>query len=698
MKKKYLEFVLIITLLTPILSFSISKPFNQPHTEYSEVSINQVVPPAEPGPFIYGTSSIPPKLDPLDSWAKSLEIIIDQVAETLFTYDLSHPSLLITPLLATGYDLEPTEKLNYTIYLRQGVTFHDGSEFNSTVAKWNFDRMEYWWNFTGSLPGFEQIGEVYPIFHWEDEILPIWNRTEIVDENTIKFVLNKPHSGFIHYLTRFNTALLSMESTPFLSLLTLGSDQIIGTGPFVFDYYIASIETRFYAFENYWRGKAQIEEIIFVYIFDKVTLNNAMLAGQLDFLGNPLPSLLDAFKAIPGLNVIDDGKTNSVIRYLAFNNNTLDTLAIRKALSYAINYTKNIDALRGGTSNRLKSPIPPGIAFSNDTFNYPSLNITKARQFMQNLGHGTSLDPNYPGSNETEWDALADAGPYNFSMWTMGTGDSYRNNLFDLCNETFRKIGINLYQEEIDWVSFITTPNLVDMWALGFGADYNDPSNYVNFLFSNKSKGNFMGTNDSYLQNLIELGPEEHDPTLREAIYDEIQRYLVEDLMPMAWLDVAKIYSVYKNELTGFSQNVMQRPFFYEYEWDPYNYEFTMTSPGDVTFTKDSTGNTVSWTMTANNVNNPHYEIYINNSLDTSNSWQSTVPVVIDLDAQSVDSYAYVIVGYNGAYVLFDLVIVTVEEGAVAGEIPGYSIFFIIGISFILTTYIYKKQRKKLQL
>ncbi|MFX1454633.1 MAG: ABC transporter substrate-binding protein [Promethearchaeota archaeon] len=691
MNKNNLELLLIIFLVIPIVAISSNIPLNNPQIGHTRLYINQVAPPAEPSPLIVGVEDGPLRIDPVSDWSKNLEIIVDQVAETLFTYDLSDPNMQLTPLLATGYDLEPTQKLNYTIYLRSGITFHDSSEFNSTVAKWNFDRMEYWWNFTGSLPGYETIGMPYVIFYWEDELLPMWNRTEIVDDNTIKIILNKPNSAFIHLLTRYNTAMLSMESTPFYNLLTWGTDPIIGTGPFVFDYHIPYTETKFYAFDNYWRTTAQIEELIFDHDSSSI-LNIRMVAHDIDFLADPISSYLNVFKADPALNVIDDDKTSSIIRYLGFNTNNINT-PIRKALSYAIDYSEYVDILRGGDSIRLKSPIPAGIQFSNFSFDYPTLNITKARMLMQSIGHGTLLDPTYPGTNETAWDGLADTGTYNFSMWTMGSGDSNRNNIFDLCFPTFRNIGINIYQKELDWGIFLANPSLVDMHALGFGADYNDPANYINYLFSNVSTGNYVLLNDPYLQNLIENGKIEHNSLLREGIYDEIQRYLVEDAMPMAWLDTPKMYHVFNNNLTGFSQNVMKRMFFYDYEWDPYNYEFTLTHPADVSFTKGSTGNTITWTITATNTNNPHYYIHINNSLDTSNSWQSAVPVIINLDALSAGAYFYTIEAHNGYYILTDSVIVTVEGGGVG--IPGYSMFIIIGITIILTPAIYKNLRKK---
>jgi len=644
MKKKIITSILILFLLLPLISISTKTVNNRSHAVNTEV-LTSLIP--SPSPFIYGSDRTPVVLDPVDCWDSYSKILIDQVAETLFTYNFSDPSLPLIPLLATGYDLEPTEKLNFTIYLRQGVIFHDGSEFNSTVAKWNFDRMEYWWNFTGLLPDYEFPGYSQAVYYWEDGILPVWNRTEILDAYTIKFVLNKPHVGFIHLLTYVGSAMLSMKSTPFYSMLVLGTDQIIGTGPYVFDYYIPNTQTNFHAFENYWREEANIEELVYVYYpNDQFTLNMAMLTHDIDFISSVDTGLLDTFKADPVLNTIDNGNTSSGLRYITFNHNTLNNLT-RKALSYAINYTDVIERILDETVVRLKSPLPAGMLYSNDSFDYPYFNITKARQFMQNIGHGVTLDPNYPGLNETEWELLADTGTYNFSMWAHTLGGFY-DHLFDSCKANFRIIGINIFKKQSYTSTLLANleadPNWLDIWPLGWMSDYNDPSNNINFMLSTSpANGN---VNDTYLQNLMDLGLQEFDPVVREGIYDEIQRYVVEELMPKAWLCVPKMYHVHHVDLTGFTQNFLNVIHFYDYKWKD-SYSMSISSSGDTSFIKGSTGNNLTWTITSNNITNPQYDIYINDFLDDSDIWQNNTPIVVDLDGLPVGTYEFKIKAYN---------------------------------------------------
>ena len=70
----------------------------------------------------------PPTLDPMVSTADLVGIITQHFFETLFTFDKNWK---VTPLLAEGMpDISPDGKV-YTIKLRQGVAFHDGSPMTS---------------------------------------------------------------------------------------------------------------------------------------------------------------------------------------------------------------------------------------------------------------------------------------------------------------------------------------------------------------------------------------------------------------------------------------------------------------------------------------------------------------------------------------------------------------------------------------
>jgi len=104
------------------------------------------------------------------------------------------PYFEYTPVLATGYTVEeywPSEENSFgwnntggfrviNITLRENVIFHDGSEWNATVAKWNIDRA---YVLTGNLTGSEGAGHkdimghmtYKPGINYKDFFTPSWN-------------------------------------------------------------------------------------------------------------------------------------------------------------------------------------------------------------------------------------------------------------------------------------------------------------------------------------------------------------------------------------------------------------------------------------------------------------------------------------------------------------------------------------------
>jgi peptide/nickel transport system substrate-binding protein len=648
MKKKIYLIILVLMIFIPTLTF----PMKIPQPEARSES-NEIVPKASSSsiPLIYGTTRDIYTLDPVDCWDPYTPKVLDQVVETLFTYNYSDPDLPLIPLLATGVSDISAGGLNYTIDLRDNATFHDGTEFNATAAKWNFDRMEYWWNFSGALPSMESIGTPYEIFHFEDGETPIWNRTEIVSDYSIKFVLNAPFIPFLDILTYTAAAIVSPTSHGWDITSPISPVQLpIGTGPFVMDSHIYNNKTEFHAFENYWRETANISELIFYYYDNSMALANYLLEGRVHFIDQIYQNSLPTLVADPDITVIDEGKPDSTIRYFVFNNNIVNQ-TMRQALSYAINYSYLIKELWADAVVRLKSPVPEGIRYSNYG-SYPNFNITLARMIMQSLGFGVGLNATYPGPDDVAWQSASFA---SYKFWVYAPSSTY-NIMYSLCRDWFDLIGITLNAEYTEWDYFLNQwtidPDWIDMWLFGWMYDYNDPSNAINYLFSNATSELYWAmygqVNDSYLQNLMDQGLTETNPVVREATYYEIQRYLLEDLMPYAWLYNNKLYHAHHVALTGFTQNIFNRYRFYDYNWEPpFTFDIEILSSGDISFIKGTTGNIINWTMSSDALINTTYNIYVNNILNTTGSWDIDVPVIINLDDLAAGIYEYKIEVFN---------------------------------------------------
>lgn len=97
--------------------------------------------------YVYESIGNPRWFDPHIAYDSRSGEIIDQAYETLYTYPWGtgerggHPVVDFSiPLLAAGPPTISENGTVYTIELRQGVTFADGTSFNASAAVWNFKR------------------------------------------------------------------------------------------------------------------------------------------------------------------------------------------------------------------------------------------------------------------------------------------------------------------------------------------------------------------------------------------------------------------------------------------------------------------------------------------------------------------------------------------------------------------------------
>ncbi|MFX0105332.1 MAG: ABC transporter substrate-binding protein, partial [Candidatus Hodarchaeota archaeon] len=166
--------------------------------------------------FIVGVRVGPDEIDPQNTYEfaqNSCEYdVIQQVCEGLYGYNYSDPEMAIIPYLATSDGTWSFDGLNYTVPLRSGVTFHDGTVFNAHAVKFTFDRLSYLMNVTGTLPGGMSKSIIASFYEFSDGT-PIINRTEVINTYTIKFILNAPYAPLQALLCFSGSYILSPVST-----------------------------------------------------------------------------------------------------------------------------------------------------------------------------------------------------------------------------------------------------------------------------------------------------------------------------------------------------------------------------------------------------------------------------------------------------------------------------------------------------
>src|SRR5690606_25537011 len=89
------------------------------------------------GTLVAALADDPPDLDPHFTAANASRTVLHNVFATLVDVD---ENLNIVPELAHSWEVSE-DGMTYIFYLRDDVTFHDGTPFNAEAAKFNFDRM-----------------------------------------------------------------------------------------------------------------------------------------------------------------------------------------------------------------------------------------------------------------------------------------------------------------------------------------------------------------------------------------------------------------------------------------------------------------------------------------------------------------------------------------------------------------------------
>jgi len=484
-------------------------------------------PPVTGVSYVRSTSSGPATLELTDSWDTASNDVLEQVIETLFHYDLTQVSMPRINVLAHSAWWEDTTTLH--IQLKEGILFHDGTDFNAAAAKWNLDRLQYLVNATGTNTG--EVAHTQSLWMFPDGVTPIMNTITTVGTHNLTITLNGPYATFLNTLTYINSGMISPtahagDATSFISL----SGKPIGTGPFTYDKLIPNVECRLQRWEQYWRGPANFPTVIYAIYSDATTAHNAFLGYTLD--ANPMASdqNLLLYEADPKLHVERSPVPSLVYQYMGFNNEKYNK-TWRKAMSWAFNYTYVIDELRLGNAYRAVGAISPGFG---DAYNAsvtafaPTYDLAAARAVMQSMGFGVGF------TQDSDWTTVADgSSPFLSVPNTYNTGNVFREDMLVATTAWYKLIGIHVEDDGVTWSEYLNylfdDYDHLGIFTIGWAPDYLDPYNMLDPLFNPMSSSNSGQVNDTWLNTKMAAALAETDDTARNIIYKDIQSYMARE-------------------------------------------------------------------------------------------------------------------------------------------------------------------------
>ena len=239
----------------------------------------------------------PKSLDPHAVTAVNDFRILMNVYDGLVRYQ--DGALEVAPGLAESWEVSDDGK-TYTFNLRQGIKFHDGSEFNADAVKFNFDRMlveDHPYHDTGPFPlsfFFSAIKE-----------------TVAVDAHTIQFKLDAPYAPLLSNLA-YPTGLIVSPT----AVETHGKDvgrNPSGTGPYQFKEWVSNQHVIVERNADYWDGAPTMETVVFRPITDANTRVAEMLSGGVDLMVEVPPDSLQQFTGNDQFAVYEQSRAASMV-------------------------------------------------------------------------------------------------------------------------------------------------------------------------------------------------------------------------------------------------------------------------------------------------------------------------------------------------------------------------------------------------
>jgi len=413
----------------------------------------------------------------------------------------------VEPGLAERWEISD-DGLEYTLYLRQGVKFHDGTDFNADAVKFNIDRqidVDHPFHNTGQF--------AYAEFTWG-----MVDRVEVVDPYTVKFVLKDKFAPFLNHLAMHPAAMASPAAVE-----KYGMDfsiNPVGTGPFKFVRWTPGVEVVLEKNPDYWRGAPLLDQIIYRPIIEDQSRLTELESGGVNFMVNVPPDDLARIKGESQYTVAEQPGMHTW--WVAFNHTKepFNNKLVRQAMNYAINKQAIVDNILKGTGKLAVNPLPPVVWSYTDDIQTYEYNPEKAKELLAEAGYPDGFTCDF-------W--LPESGSGMQQPVVMGTA----------MQADLKAVGIDCTIQTFEWGTYlekvIVPPDQAefDLMEMSWIGDNGDPDNFLYILLSGEQfppNGYNMGFyKNEEVDKLLAEARVTLDKAKRTELYVQAQKLIAED-------------------------------------------------------------------------------------------------------------------------------------------------------------------------
>lgn len=457
----------------------------------------------------------PPHLDPTSTAAEATaEVVLGNVFEGLTEINRKGE---VKPLLAESWKISRDGRL-YIFDLKKGVKFHNGVPFNADSVRFSLMRARAEESLNSRRDIFARIEEV-----------------NVINEHQVEVLLREPFGEFLFYLGTADAVMVSMTSAE-------RNKQVpIGTGPYAFLKWVKGHHIELVANPGYWRGKPEIQKVVYRFINDASIQVAYLLSGDIDCVPNmSSPEVLPRLKKDPNF-VIKYGSTEGET-IMAMNNQRgpLQNKLVRQAISHAVNKMDIINAVYNGSAKPIGSHFSP---------NHPAY-IDLSQQY--------AFDP------EKAKSLLKEAGfEDGFTLTLRIPPLAYAQKSSEVIAYQLKQVGIKLLIESVDWSTWLERVYRQTDYDLTI-VSHTEPLDINNYA---RPKYYYNHQNED-LKSLLKDLTKETSEAERFAMYKTAQKMIADDAINVFLFQLPKV-GVWHKKLKGPWQNspITKHPVF-EMRWE----------------------------------------------------------------------------------------------------------------------------------
>lgn len=446
--------------------------------------------------------------------------------DSLVNFDLTSadkPSGLI-PGLAESWEVNKDDPTKWTFKLRQGVKFHDGSEFNADAVIFNIERL-----FNDKAPQYS--ARMVSLVNFR---LPAYKSVKKIDDYTVEFETKAPDAFWpyqICYVMFASPAQWEATGKDWTKFAANPS----GTGPWKLTTLKSRELAEFEPNKEHWDKSRvpKLDKLTIIPMPDPSARTAALLAGQVDWIEAPSPDAMKRIKS-SGFEIV----SNIYPHIWSWHLNRVDgspwnDVRVRKAANLAVDRAGIVELL-GGYGVEATSHVPKGDPWYGSPSADYKTDVEAAKKLMTEAG--------YSASKPAKIKMLISA---------SGSGQMLPLQMNEYLQQTLKEAYFDIEYEVVEWQA------LLDLWraggkspqikgAHGVNVSYTtqDPySTFHRFLRSDlhaPAGVNFGFYNDPDMDKLLAAAQGAFDAKERDEALAKIHTKMVDDAL-FVWVvhDVA---------------------------------------------------------------------------------------------------------------------------------------------------------------